>query len=62
MNFSIMRNAVCLSPIEIIHNTDTSVLRPNKLIQKIYDPSILSVEANKAKQEFQTFLDSSYKL
>ena len=42
LNFSIMGNAIGLSPIEILHNTDTSVLRANKLIQKLYDASILS--------------------
>lgn len=37
----------------------TSVLRANKLIQKLYYASILSsVEADKAKQEYQAFLNS----
>ena len=59
MNFSIVRSGVCLSPIEIIHDMYTSVLRANKLIQKLYYASILSsVEADKAKQEYQAFLNS----
>ena len=59
MNFSIVRSGVCLPPIEIIHDMYTSVLRANKLIQKLYYASILSlVEADKAKQEYQAFLNS----
>ena len=53
LNFSIVRNAICLSSTEIIYNTDTSVLRANKLIQKLYNTSIIfSVEADKTKQEY----------
>ena len=54
------RAKCCLfSSFDRIHCTDTSALRANQLIQKLYQASILSsVEAEKAKQEYQTFLNS----
>ena len=43
LNFGIVRNAVSLSPGEVIHNTD-------RLIQKLYDASVLySVVVDNAK-------------
>ena len=58
LNFSIVRNAICLSPIEILHNTDTSVIRANILILEKHDASIFSSEEiDKAKQEYQAFLN-----
>ena len=40
-------------------NAEASVLRANKLIQKFYDKKVISSnEADKAKQEYQSFLNT----
>ena len=57
--FQLRAKCHLFSSFDSIHCTDASVLRANQLIQKLYQASILSsVETEKAKQEYQTFLNS----
>ena len=47
LRYAIVRNAVCLSPSEMVHNADNSITRAKKLIQNLYELNLLSVaEAN----------------
>ena len=55
----IVRNAVCLSPSQMISNTDHIIARAKRLIQSLYELNLLSAaEADQAKQEYLKFMSS----
>ena len=59
LNYSVVRNATCLVPVEMINSSEECVLRANRLIQKLFDLNILSATvSDKGKQEYQEFLSS----
>ena len=59
LSYGVVRNAVCFVPSEMVNHGATSELRAKNLIQKLYDLKLLSSqEADKAKQEYETFLTS----
>ena len=56
---NIVRNAACLSPSQMIRNTDHIIARAKRLIQSLYELNLLSAaEADQAKQEYLKFMSS----
>ena len=59
LKYHIVRNAVCLSPSQMIRNTDHIIARAKRLIQRLYELKLLSAaEADQAKQEYLKFMSS----
>ena len=59
LKYHIVRNAVCLSPSQMISNTDHIIARAKRLIQSLYELNLLSAaEADQAKQEYLKFMSS----
>ena len=60
MKYSIARNAVCLSPSEMIRNADPSIARAKRLIQNLYGLKHLcpAEAADQTKEEYLKFMIS----
>ena len=59
LKYHIVRNAVCLSPSQMIRNTDYIIATAKRLIQSLYELNLLSAaEADQAKQEYLKFMSS----
>ena len=57
LKYHIVRNGVCLSSSQMIHNTDHIIARAKRLIKSLYELNLLSAaEANQAKQEYLKFM------
>ena len=59
LKYTIVRNAVWLSPSEMICNADPSITRAKRLFQSLYELKLLcAAEADQAKQEYLEFMSS----
>ena len=59
LKYHIVRNAVCLSPSQMIRNTDYIIATAKRLIQSLYELNLLSAaEADQATQEYLKFMSS----
>lgn len=53
LNYPIVRNDVCLSPLEMICKTNPSITRVKRLTKSLYELNLLcTAEAEQAKQEY----------
>ena len=62
LNFNLVRNAVCLIPLNIIQKKNISVSKFGKLVTSLYEcKHINAEEADQSKDQFESFVDSEAK-
>ena len=62
LNFSLVRNAACLIPLNIIQKKNISVSKFGKLVTCLYEcKHINAEEADQSKDQFESFVDSEGK-
>ena len=62
LNYNLVRNAVCLVPLNIIRKKNMSVSKSGKLIISLYEcKHINAEEADQSKDQFESFVDSEAK-